>query len=207
LATLDPRLGLDSISFPTFGWEQVVDEPTERAWKSDHGTLLSVHYFGLVPDLPSLDIDPLTEMYGTRRLDDDSRPFLIELAVESSRTPPLVRVVTRQHIPERERYGFQAALLAPVATCSWVVKAARLEGNTTGVRETIAFDDYARAHPDRIKAGPPWPGFDPYTRERDDQVPDGFDPLSAVRRCIDDVEAALTFRDEVLSEPPFAPTP
>jgi hypothetical protein len=205
---LDPRLGVDSVKFPTFGWDQMRDEPTARAWISDDGTLLTVHFFPVTPDLPGLETEELERYFGTHQHDEASRPLVIELEVVHDHSVPLIRVITREHLPARDRYAFQAALIAPVARCHWVVKVAQVEGDVTGVREALAFDKFARAHPDRIDGGPPFDGFDPYGREWDgDRVPDAFDPLSAVRRYLADLEAALTFGPEVVAEPPFSPIP
>jgi hypothetical protein len=194
------------VTFPTFGWELIADEPDERAWSSGDGAYLSLNFFPLAPDLPSLDVDELEPMFGTRRLDDDSRPLLIELAVDRSQAIPIVRIVTRRHVPERDRYAFQAALVAPVARCSWTIKVARVEGDFTGVRESLAMDEYLRTHSGEMPVGPPF-DVGQYTREWDDRVPDSLDALSPVRRCIAQVEDALTFGPEVASEPPFSPIP
>ena len=182
----------------------MVDEPTQRLWASGDGTYLAAQFRPVPPDLPSLDVRDLEPWFGTRRLDVDSRPLVIELAVDPGASLPLVRFVSRRHIPERDRYLFTAALIAPLATCSWVVEVGRGEGDTTGTRETLALGAYAREHPDRISAGGYFEGFDPYVREWDDAVPDELDPLTPVRRRIDEIEAALTFGPEVAAEPPFS---
>jgi len=191
------------VSFPTFGWEQVADEPIHRVWRSDDGTVLSVNFFAVPPDLPSLDLDELEAVMGTRELEDGSRPLIIELPVTRDGPVPLVRAISRQYLPEHDQHVFNAALIAPLAACSWVVKFGRFEGEPTGLREALAFDDYARTHPDRARAGPPWVGFDPYVRERDDTAADSFDALTVVRRRIDEMQSAIEFRPEVLEQPAF----
>jgi hypothetical protein len=142
-------------------------------------------------------------LFGTRRRTIATRPLLIELAVERGGTLPLVRIITRQHVPERERYAFLAALIAPLKTCSWVVKVQALEGNTTGVREALALAEYMRAHPERTAADA-LDDCDPYDREWDGGAPDLLDPLTTIRHDLSDVEAAVAFRPEVASEPPFS---
>ena len=77
----------------------------------------------------------------------------------------------------------------------------------TGMREALAYAEYARAQPDRISASGNFDGFDPYVREWDDRGGDELDPLSPVRRRIDEIEAALTFGPEVASEPRFSASP
>ena len=202
---VDPRLGVDSVKFPTFGWDQVRDEPTARAWMSDEGALLTVDFFPAYPDLPGLEPQQLERYFGSRHHHHEpARRLLIELALDHVHSVPLVRVITREHLPERDRYAFQAALIAPFARCYWVVKVGQAEGDVTGVREALAFDKFARMHPDRIKADPPFGDFDPYGREWDSEnAPDALDPLSSVRWYIADVEANLTFGPEVLEQPAF----
>jgi hypothetical protein len=202
---LDPRVGIRSVSFPTFGWKLHLDQPHQRSWGSDDGgAVLSVNFFPVPPDLPSLDTTELEGLFGTRRRDDDSRQLVIELAVQRDRPVPLVRVVTRQRVPEHDRYAFIAALLAPLAQCSWVVKVSRLEGGVTGVRETLAFGEYVRDHPDRLDAsGLPDEAFDPYARAWDGKGPDEFDPLSVVRRRSDELASALEFGPEVSEQARF----
>jgi hypothetical protein len=205
---LDPRLGVDSLSFPTFGWRQVVDEPTERWWMSDDGTNLSVHFFQQRPRFRSLDPSDLSPSFGSRMLYDDSQPFVIECAVDRDHAVPLIMVVTRMRVVERERFAFQGSLIAPLARCLWLVKVVRVEGNETGVREALALDAYMREHPEWnvsewAASRAPAEDFDPYVREWDNRVPDALDPLSPVRRYIDEIRGAIEFGPEVLEEPAF----
>lgn len=202
-ARLDPRLGLDTISFDTFDWERQPDQDGDRAWFGGDtiGIILSEHFFALPPDLPSMDVDVLRSAYeGWMAEDQEEKDGRTARVVEVTVDPngPVVRTLFR--LPFRDRYLFVGSLTVPLAKCSWVVKLQAAEGPMTGVRESIAA---VRAlEKSRLQSFQELEGiFDPYDREWDDIAPS--DPLTAVRHYLDRIETSLQFGSEFFIQKPF----
>jgi len=201
-ARLDPRLGLDTISFDTFDWERQPDQDGDRFWFSD-GTIriiLSEHFFALPPDLPSTDVDVLRSTYEAWMAEAEEEDGRTAQVVEVNVDPngPVVRLVLRLPLPDR--YLFVGSLTVPLAECSWVVKLQAVEGSMTGLREALAAD---RALQELgFQSFQQLVGiFDPYDRRWDDIAPG--DPLTAVRHYLDRLEVSLKFRSEFATQKPF----
>jgi hypothetical protein len=200
---LDPRLGLDTISFDTFDWERQPDEDGARLWFGD-GTMriiLSEHFFALPPDLPGIDVDLLRSSYEnwmaeTEEGEEGRTAQVVEVNVDPN--GPIVRLVVRLPLPDR--YLFVGSLTIPLAECSWVVKLQAVEGSMTGLREAFAAD---RALEELgVQSFQELRGiFDPYDRRWDDIAPG--DPLTAVRHCLDRLETSLQFTSEFSTQKPF----
>jgi hypothetical protein len=200
---LDPRLGLDTISFDTFDWERQPDEDGVRSWFGDGSIdiILSEHFFALPPDLPGTDVDLLRSTYegwlAESGEDEDGRTArLVEVDVHAN--APVVRLVVRLPLPNR--YLFVGSLTIPLAGCSWVVKVQAAEGSLTGLREALAADralEDLGLHSFQELSGV----FDPYDRRWDDIAPG--DPLTAVRHYLDRIEASLGFASEFSTQKPF----
>ena len=120
--SLDPRLGPDTISFDTFGWERQPDQAGVRCWIGD-GTIhiiLLEHFFAVPPDLPTTDVDRLRSSFETLMAEaeaeaDDEHEHdgrtaqLIEVNVDASR--PVVR--TAGSLNARPRQGLRRARPEP----------------------------------------------------------------------------------------------
>ena len=209
-------LGLDSITFDTFGWEEVQSDETMRAWQGD-GAVLVENFFPLPPDIESLDPDAIRVQYENqpdradvrrggflrriaRRADERTRQ-IIEVTVERAGPVPIVRSTFRLPLPDR--YLYSASLLLPLARCSWVVQVQSPEVDLTGLRESVAmlqFLQESQVADDRPSETDPMAGFEPYDARWDGLVDD---PLSAVRRQIGLVERSLVFAPAVLEAPPY----
>jgi hypothetical protein len=61
-------LGLDSVTFDTFRWEEIQSDEMVRAWQGD-GMILAANFFARPPDLPSLD--PQAIRIGYEQLPDE----------------------------------------------------------------------------------------------------------------------------------------
>ena len=200
---LDPRLGLDTISFDTFGWPLESDDGEARVWVGvGVDIVLSEHFFALPPNLPSLRTEDLRNFYesllaGAGGTGEDIRTARI-VEVDIDLSVPVLRTLIR--LPQPDRYAFIGALTVPLAACSWVVKLAAMEGSITGVRESIAVVKTLRERTgqslEAIMAD-----LDPYDRRWDYNVP--WDPLSAVRDHLDRLQASLQRRLEYYDQVPF----
>jgi hypothetical protein len=92
-----------------------------------------------------------------------------------------------------------AAVTLALAQCSWVVKALSSEGQTTGVRETLAFHRFSREYPE-LSIEERTSLFDPYDARWDS---DENDPLTLIRRSTDRLLASLEVDPEVRKVEPF----
>ena len=228
---MNDGLGLDSITFETFGLTPGPGDAGTRQWQGE-GMLLSAHFFPVPPDLPSLDPQEIRVVYeglessgGAPRRGRLFRrsvsrsPFenrttrVIDVSVARDGPIPIVRVILRLPLPDF--YVYSAALTVPLAECSWVIKVQAAEEGVTGIRETVAVEEFFRerdAKGESVRFPPMpdstgvrrlddlMPGFDPYEARWDGLVDD---PLSRVRRHIVLVEQSLAFAPEVFEEKPF----
>lgn len=177
-------------------------------WANDDGDVLSVHYFGLRPDLPaSLDDGPALRA-GLTHLTARAGGGLIEASVKSLGGIPALRQLLKLPLPgQRSGQAFIGSFTVPRAACSTVVKVQAAERGRTGIRESMVMaqvgpDRYFRPHPyaPDVQGGLPFHAGD--HAQWDAQFPDH--PLSRVRSLL----AALSERVQVVPEfaalPPFA---
>jgi hypothetical protein len=218
------RLGLDSITFDTFGWEEVQKDETVRGWQGD-GMLLAANFFARPPDLPSLDPQAIRAAYEqvpdeserrrgrllrrVKRSDGDRTRKIIDVAVNHEKSVPIVRSIAR--LPFPDRYVYSASFIVPLAACSWVVQVQAAEEEITGLREAVALQAFLTSEEgqerltgprasDEDEVGGLMTGFDAY-EERWDGLVD--DPLTRVRRHADRIERSLAFTEPVLEATPF----
>jgi hypothetical protein len=204
---LDPRLGLDTITFDTFGWPLESDDGEDRLWLGD-GIGLKESFLTDAPDYPSLDKHDLWEAYERTYEnltgDGDGRdgPKARVLEVESDRRVPFVRELLRLPLSAigGRGVGFFGAVTVPLAECSWHIGLQAREGHITGMREAIVLD---RAWQERGEQSfdQVFESCDPYDRRWDDIVPG--DPLTVVRSHLDRLQASLECRPEFYEHAPF----
>ena len=203
------RLGLDSVRFDTLGLARHADETSnERVWLGPN-LVLSENWFPIPPDLPSLDETEIRSLYdallGQQRDAEGRAPRLLHLAVHREAPVPAVRTLILEVLAEEGRHPrhiFIGAITLPLAECSWVIKTQAVEGQMTGVRESVAFARYSKERPelsfeDRVSS------FDPYDAQWD--LDEELDPLTSVRKSMDRVYASLEWDPAVLSAPRFRP--
>ena len=181
----------------------------QDVWANDEGDVLSLHFFGLPPDLPaSLDDGPSLRAALTR-LTAQAGGGLIEASVKSLGPLPALKQILKLPLPgQPSGQAFIGSFTVPRATCSTVVKIQAPERGMTGMREAmvmaqVGHDKYFRPHPyaPEVEGGLPFHTAD--HAQWDAQFPDH--PLSRVRRTLDALAGAVQVVPEFAALPPFAP--
>ncbi|WP_405595845.1 hypothetical protein OG741_06355 [Streptomyces sp. NBC_01410] len=181
----------------------------QDVWANDEGDVLSLHFFGLPPDLPaSLDDGPSLRAELTR-LTAQAGGGLIEASVKSLGPLPALKQILKLPLPgQPSGQAFIGSFTVPRATCSTVVKIQAPERGMTGMREALVMaqvghDKYFRPHPyaPEVQGGLPFHAAD--HAQWDAQFPDH--PLSRVRRTLDALAGAVQVAPEFAALPPFAP--
>ncbi|MEV6782522.1 hypothetical protein [Streptomyces sp. NPDC051098] len=179
----------------------------QDVWANDDGDLLSVHFFGLIPDLPaSLDDGPALRAALTR-LTAEAGGGLVEASVKPLGGLPALKQILKLPLPGQPRgQAFIGSYTVPRATCSTVVKVQAPERGTTGMREAmvmaqVGHDNYFRPHPyaPEVQGGLPFHAAD--HAQWDQQFPDH--PLTRVRRVLDTLAEAVRVAPEFAALPPF----
>ncbi|WP_328680624.1 hypothetical protein OG905_34820 [Streptomyces sp. NBC_00322] len=181
----------------------------QDVWANDEGDVLSLHFFGLPPDLPaSLDDGPSLRAALTR-LTAQAGGGLIEASVKSLGPLPALKQILKLPLPgQPSGQAFIGSFTVPRATCSTVVKIQAPERGMTGMREAmvmaqVGHDKYFRPHPyaPEVQGGLPFHAAD--HAQWDAQFPDH--PLSRVRRTLDALAGAVQVVPEFAALPSFAP--
>lgn len=187
------------------GYRQV----DQDVWVNDDGDVLSLHFFGLPPDLPaSLDDGPALRAALTR-VTAGAGGGLIEASVKSLGALPALKQILKLPLPgQPSGQAFIGSFTVPRAMCSTVVKVQAPERGMTGMREAmvmaqVGHDKYFRPHPyaPDVQGGLPFHAAD--HAQWDAQFPDH--PLTRVRRTLDALAAAVQVVPEFAALPPFAP--
>ncbi|MFG2332383.1 hypothetical protein ACGFMM_22500 [Streptomyces sp. NPDC048604] len=186
---------------------------TEReagVWTDDHGLVLSIHFFDLVPDLPATLAEPQRLQHGLAGLATRAGGGLIEAVIGEVDTMPAVRQLIKVPRPNGQGQVFLGSWTVPRATCSTVVKVQAAEGQPTGMREAMVM---AQMGPDRYFAPHPY-GADttgglPYHmgdhEHWDPQFPQH--PLTRVRATLARLTPGLGLHDGFKALPPFGTGP
>ncbi|MFB7619746.1 hypothetical protein [Kitasatospora sp. NPDC056181] len=186
---------------------------TEReadVWTDERGLVLSLHFFGLVPDLPATldDLDDLRR--GLTRLTAEAGAGLIEAVPGEVDALPAVRQLIKVRKSSGHGQVFLGSWTVPRATCSTVLKIQAAEQQMTGLREAVIADrvgpaDYFRPHP----YAPDLPRALPYHvadhEEWDAQFPDH--PLTLVRVALRRITPTVTLHEQFKALPPFGTPP
>ncbi|MER5461930.1 hypothetical protein ABT010_14810 [Streptomyces sp. NPDC002668] len=177
-------------------------------WANDQGDVLSLHFFGLPPDLPaSLDDGPALRA-ALARLTADAGGGLVEASVKRLGQLPALKQILKLPLPGQPAgQAFIGSFTVPRATCSTVVKIQAPERGMTGMREAMVMaqvgtDKYFRPHPyaPEVQGGLPFHAADHV--QWDAQFPDH--PLTRVRRALDTLAEAVQVVPEFAALPPFA---
>ncbi|MFI1393856.1 hypothetical protein [Streptomyces sp. NPDC020681] len=181
----------------------------QDVWANDEGDVLSLHFFGLAPDLPaSLDDGPALRAALTR-ITAEAGGGLVEASVKSLGQLPALKQILKLPLPGQPNgQVFIGSFTVPRATCSTVVKIQAPERGMTGMREAmvmaqVGHDNYFRPHPyaPEVRGGLPFHAAD--HAKWDEQFPDH--PLTRVRRTLDGLAASVQAVPEFAALPPFAP--
>lgn len=131
------------------GFEQV----DQLAWRDANGTVLTLHYFDLRPDLPAPLHEPQALAAALTRHVAGAGAGMIEVGVLPVDGVPAVRQVLKLKHPQGHGQVFVGTYTVPRATCSTVLKLQAAETGTTGVREALIM---AQLGPDRYFAPSPY---------------------------------------------------
>ncbi|MET9951214.1 hypothetical protein ABZ135_06630 [Streptomyces sp. NPDC006339] len=184
---------------------------TERepgVWTDAHGLLLSLHFFGLVPDLPaSLDAPDLLRP-GLARSAARAGGALIEAEVATVDTLPAVRQLIKVPLGGRPGQAFLASWTIPRDRCSTVVKVQAAEGATTGLREALVAhevgpDRYFTPHPYGADITGGLPSHVADQERWDARFPDH--PLTRVREVLRRITPSLALHEGFKTLPAFTP--
>jgi hypothetical protein len=213
----DPRLGLDTVSFDTFGWDRQADHRGHSVWLGDHDGLHLVMIAEFAVGRPwfsSFDPQVLGDEYKLMRAAHPGSSEARVVEIKSDSRVPSVQMFVRVPDPEGARYAiWEGYVMVPLAQYGWVItiqaqdRGVLLPGETfgrdealptTGVREALAFDAWLEENlgpeTDKQTFDERVAGFDPYDRRWDEIVPGH--QLSTVRGYCDRVQASLHFRPE-----------
>ena len=203
---------IDSISFDTFNWQMAESNDSVKAWRNlAENAQLSLHFFNIPPDLPSLDENTLRAMH---RKSLGSGGALITVKVEDATRFPIVETVFKIRIGQQIHYV--GSFIIPFKGFSYVIKIQAIELGATGLRDSLIADKCLRngtiVFTDDGMQG--WDA-DPYDKdyenellmnisdreEYDDQFPDH--PLTIIRGRLRQVRRSLKATSEVLNAPRF----
>ncbi|MGW1225244.1 hypothetical protein [Streptomyces sp. NPDC001478] len=186
------------------GYRPVADD----AWANEDNDVLSLHFFGLPPDLPAaLDDGPALRSALTHHT-ARAGGGLIEASVKTLGGLPALRQILKLPLPDRPSgLAFIGSFTVPRAACSTVVKIQAREEGMTGMREAVVMarlgpQDYFRPHPYAPDAQGGLPFHEADHARWDAEFPGH--PLTRVRRTLDALVQAVTVAPEFAAQPPFA---
>jgi hypothetical protein len=220
----DPRLGLDTVSFDTFGWDPQSSHDDHRVWFGEHDGLHLAMIESFSPGQPwfsSLDPKALRDEYERMRAVDPASGKDRVVEISSDPRVPTVRMLVRVPDPEGNHYAIWSGyVMVPLAQYGWVItiqaqdRGVLIPGETfgqdedmptTGVREALAFNAWSKENlgpeTDNETFDARVAHFDPYDRRWDDIVPGH--QLSTVRSYLDRLQASVHFRPEFYDQTPF----
>ncbi|MGW1551510.1 hypothetical protein [Streptomyces sp. NPDC002346] len=176
-------------------------------WANDDGDVLSVHFFGLPPDLSAGLDDGPTLRESLTHYTAQAGGGLIEASVKRLGELPALRQILKLPLPGQQHgQAFIGSFTVPRAGCSTVVKVQAAEHGMTGMREAVVLakvghEHYFRPHPyaPDVQGGLPFHAAD---HERwDAEFPDH--PLTRVRRTLGALAEAVTVVPEFAALPEF----
>lgn len=138
------KSSINSISVPDIGWTNDRDDDKVKHWINPEQTLaLSVNFFGVKPDLPTMkNVDVLRSFYRDRI--SKSEGGMIETTIVNIKGFDAVRAIFK-FPQENNGTTYLASLTIPFKNCSYVVKIQAPEIGFTGVRETVIADKLMKA--------------------------------------------------------------
>ncbi|GAA2590826.1 hypothetical protein GCM10010399_21390 [Dactylosporangium fulvum] len=178
----------------------------QLVWRDEQGTILSLHFFDLRPDLPA----PLHELpalqAGLARNAAAQGAGVIEAVIEPVDGVPAVRQLIKVPHPQGHGLVFLGSYTVPRATCSTVLKLQAPEYGTTGMREALIMSQVGPQHyflpspyaPD-LQGGLPHHRAD--GEQYDAQFPDH--PLTLVRAKLRRMLPSVRLDDRFKALPPF----
>jgi hypothetical protein len=131
------------------GFQQV----DQLAWRDEQGTVMSLHFFNLRPDLPAPLHEPAALQAGLARHTAGAGAGLIDATIEPVDGVPALRQLLKVRHPQGHGQVFIGSYTVPRATCSTVLKLQAPETGPTGMREAFVM---AQLGPDRFYTPSPY---------------------------------------------------
>lgn len=194
------QVDINSITFPTFGWNKVQETAEIKQWMNPEQTLsLSVNFFKIKPDLPTVqDIQFLRKFYRDQLIAANGGLIQVDLIQLDD-----YKVVQTIFKIKQEPTGmtYLASLTIPFKNYSYVIKITAPELGMTGMRDTVIS---ARWFEDPNNDNQSWMA-DPYDPMVSEGVPmnkseeEQYDaqfpnhPLSQARKLLKAIEAEVVF--------------
>ncbi|GGM08285.1 hypothetical protein ACFFX1_02080 [Dactylosporangium sucinum] len=184
------------------GFEQV----DELAWRDEHGTVLTLHFFDLRPDLPAPLHDLPALQAGLARNTAAQGAGLIEAVGEPVDGTPAVRQLVK--IPHWQGHGlvFLGSYILPKATCSVMFKLQAAELGTTGFREALIMGQLGPEHAFlRSPYAPELTGGLPFLQADDERYDAMFPehPLTLVRGLLRRLLPSVRLDEDFKALPAF----
>jgi hypothetical protein len=175
-------------------------------WTDEQGLVLSLHYFGLVPDLPAPLDQPERLRRGLTESTAAAGAGLIDAVVGEVDAVPAVEQFVKVRLSNRPGQVFLGSWTVPRDRCSVVLKIQAAEGGMTGMREAVILDrvgpaDYFRPHPYAPDLAVPLPYHVADLEEWDEQFP--THPLSMVRAALRRIAPTVVLDGGFKALPPF----
>ena len=198
------KVSIQSISIPDLGWPKVKDNEAIIQWINPEETIaVSISYFGLMPDIPTIkNMDLLRAYY--RELLAGVGGGLIEVELYKRHQFDIVKTIFK--IPQKPSgMTYIGSLTIPFSTCSFVLKVQAVEAGLTGMRETLVANSFLSDVNFDMDA---W-SADPYDKEyktgalmnkaEDQQYDSDYPkhPLSQVRNLLNQLEKGFQWESAV----------
>ena len=135
---------IDSISFPTFGWELVKDTKELKQWLNpEQSQSLTVNFFDKKPDLPTIKQEETLRQFFRQQL-IAANGGIVEVNIKQWANCSYVKNVFK--IPqEPSGMTYLGSLIFPFKQYSYVVKIQAIEVGTTGMRESVIMNNLLAA--------------------------------------------------------------
>lgn len=202
------KSNIHSIEIPNFGWLKRKEDSSIIQWINDEQTIaLSLNYFDVKPDIPSLrDIDLLRNFYRNKVVSANGGLIQVDYSNIQHKS-----IKTIFKIPqESSAIVYLASLTIPFHNCSYVVKIQAQSTGMTGMRESIIADKLMKnGEFDIGETGLKNWVSDPYdsdfklgtlmNKSEDSKYDLDFEnhPLSQARTLISLIEKEITFKPEI----------
>ncbi len=198
---------IDSISIPNFGWGITKEEHSIKQWiNSDQSMALTINFFDLAPDLPSLqNIDKLRNYY--REQIANANGGLIQVDLIEIDGFNIIKTIFKVQ-QEESGITYLTSLTIPFNSCSYVIKIQAPEIGDTGMRESLIADQLLKEGIINIdESGYTGWSNDPYLEDFSKGLPMNLSeslkydkdfpkhPLSITRNLISQIEVEIELRN------------
>jgi hypothetical protein len=200
---------INSITIPNFGWKKEQSSENLKLWINPEKTMaVSLYYFELEPDLPSINnIDKVRTFYRQQVADENGGLIKVELYEWKG----FKTVQTIFKFPQEESgMTYLTSITIPFKNCSYVIKIQAPEIGMTGIRDSVIADRLIQEG--KISIGEN--GFenwmsDPYddtfnkgilmNKSENSIYDDEFEnhPLSLSRKMLSQIEEKIEFKPEL----------